>query len=81
MPRQRIHHGGTVYVLPGDFPQRLKRFREASGLPWSEIVRRLGISAYTVWRWHEAGVRPHYRQLNALLSLAEDLGLVHLFGE
>ena len=78
MPRQRIHHGRTVYVMPDDFPERLKRLKQESGLPWAEIARRIGTSPYTVWRWVEAGVRPHWRHQMALLALAEDLGLAHL---
>ena len=42
MPRQRTHHSRITYVLPDDFPQRLARFQEESGLSWSEIARRLG---------------------------------------
>ena len=48
-------------------------------MPWAEIARRLGTSPFTLWRWHEAGVRPHYRHQMALLELAEELGLLHLF--
>ena len=57
MPRQRIHHGRTVYVLPDDFPQRIKRLRQESGLPLAEIARRIDTTPYTVWRWVEVGVR------------------------
>ena len=39
MPRQRNR---ITYALPGDFPQRLKRFQEEPGLSWSETARRLG---------------------------------------
>ena len=78
MPRQRIHHGRIVYVIPDDFPQRLRRLKEESGLPWAEIARRIGTSPYTLWRWVEAGVRPHWRHQMALLALAEDLGLAHI---
>ena len=31
-----------------DFPQRLKRFKEESGLSWAEIARRLGADPKTV---------------------------------
>ncbi len=79
MPRHHTYHGGMVYVLPDDFPRRLKRFQKESGLSWEELARRLGTSSYTVWRWHEAGVRPIFRHLMALLELAESLGLGHLF--
>ena len=78
MPRQRTHHGRPVYVLPGDFPQRLKRFQEESGLSWAEIARRLGTSPYTLWRWAEGGVIPHFRHQTALLELADSMGLAHL---
>ena len=42
MPRQRTHYGRRTYVIPGDFPERLRRFQEESGLSWSESARRLG---------------------------------------
>ena len=48
MPRQRIDHSGIVYVMPEDFPQRLRRLKEESGLPWTEIARRIGTYTYTV---------------------------------
>ena len=32
MPRQRIDHSRTTYGFPDDFPQRLVRFKEESGL-------------------------------------------------
>ena len=78
MPRQHTHHGRIVYVFPEDFPQRLVRFKEESGLSWAEIARRIGTSDLNLRRWKD-GVRPHYRHLMALLELAEELGLAHLF--
>ena len=41
IPRQRNRYSSRTYVLPEDFPQRLKLFQEESGLSWSEIARRL----------------------------------------
>ena len=32
MPRQRTHHSRITYDFPADFSQRLKRFKEESGL-------------------------------------------------
>ncbi len=78
MPRQRIDHSRIVYVLPSDFPERLKLLQKESGLSWAEIARRLGTYPYTVWRWYEGGVRPHFQHQMALLELADDLGLAHL---
>ena len=42
MPRQRTDHSRITYVFPDDFPQRLERFKEESGLSWAELARRLG---------------------------------------
>ena len=79
MPRQRTHHSRRTYVFPDDFPERLVRFKEESDLPWAEIARRLGTYPHTVKRWWKEGVRPHFRHQMALLDLADDLGLGHLF--
>ena len=87
MPRQRIYHKRNTYELPDDFPQRLERFQEESGLSWSEIARRLGTYRHTVWRWAEGRARPNYQHRKALmpslgsatLELADSLGLGHLF--
>ena len=78
MPRQHTRYSRIVYVFPGDFPQRLVRFKEESGLSWAEIARRLGTSTFNLRRWKD-GVRPILRHLMALLELAHDLGLGHLF--
>ena len=78
MPRQRIQHRRIAYVFPEDFPQRLVRFKEASGLSWAELARRIGTFPLTVRRWWKLGVRPNTRHLMALLELAEDLDLLHL---
>ena len=79
MPRQRIQHSRIAYVFPDDFPQRLERFKEASGLSWAEIARRLGVYPHTIWRWRMAGIRPNTEHMLALLELADELGLGHLF--
>ena len=78
MPRQRVEYGGIVYIVPGDLPRRLRRLKEESGLTWTELARRIGIIPYTIYRWVEYGVRPHFRHQLALLALAQDLGLAHL---
>ena len=75
MPRQRIHHSRETYDFPGDFPQRLERFKGESGLPWAELHRRLGTSALNLRLWKDKGVRPILRHQMALLELAEELGL------
>ena len=79
MPRQRTQYRRRTYEFPDDFPERLKRFQEESGLSWSEIARRIGTYRPTVWRWVEGRVRPNVKHMMALLELAKDLGLGHLF--
>ena len=79
MPRQRIHHSRITYDFPDDFPERLKRFKEESGLPWAEINRRLGIHPQTMRRWRRGQSRPDTRNMVALLNLANSLGLGHIF--
>ena len=78
MPRQRAEYGGIFYVIPDDFPRRVRRLKEESGLTWTEFARRIGVIPYTIWRWVEGGVRPHFRHQLALLALAQELGLAHL---
>ena len=81
MPRQRINHSRRTYPLPGDLPVRLKRLQRESGLPWSEIARRLGTYRHTVWRWASGKARPNYQHRKALVELADGMGLGHLFTE
>ena len=81
MPRQHTHHSRMTYDFPADFPQRLVRFKEESGLPWAELNRRLDIDPETMRRWRDRGVRPSTRHMMALRSLADSLGLGHLFND
>ena len=81
MPRQRTNYSRRTYVIPDNFPQRLRRFQEESGLSWSEIARRLGTYRHTVGRWADGGVRPNQHHMRALLDLADDFGLSSLFTE
>ena len=79
MPRQRIHHTRETYEVPDDFPERLERFKEESGLTWAELTRRLGVHPYTMRRWVLRRARPSMRYMMVLLALAGELGLGHLF--
>ena len=73
MPRQHTRHSRIVYVFPDDFPQRLERFEEESGLSWAELARRLGTDRETVRRWRDKGVRPSTQYYAALLVMADSL--------
>ena len=77
MPRQRINYRRTIHHFPNDFPRSLERFKDASGLTWGEMARRLGTNTLTLRRWR-AGTRPNALHLLALLDLAEELKLAHV---
>ncbi len=66
-----------VHTFPEDFPRGLERFKEASGLTWTELARRLGTNSLTLRRWRN-GVRPNALHLLALQDLAASLDLGHL---
>ena len=57
--------------FPHDFPHRLERLREASGLTWRALARRLGVSVRSVYRWR-AGTRPDAAHLLAIVAFATE---------
>ena len=79
MPRQRTYYSRRTYDFPEDFPERLERFKEESGLTWAELNRRLGVHPQTTRRWRKGLARPSTRHMMALLALADGLGLRRLF--
>ncbi len=80
MPRQRKDHHREAHAFPEDFPRRLKRLKEESGLTWTEFASRLGTNPLTVRRWRH-GTRPNALHLYALLELAVSLDLPGLLSE
>ena len=81
MPRKRTDYRRETYNFPDAFPQRVEWLMEEADLSRAELARRLGTYPRTVWRWTEGRGRPNARHLMALLELASDLGLGHLFTE
>ena len=74
MGRQRRIYQPVYYEFPEDFPDRLERFKEAAGLTWNALARRLGVNPYRVREWRR-GTVPDSTNLFILLTLAERLGL------
>ena len=85
---ERLRHASTAHTLQ---QKNLRRSRRLPGA--AEAVQR-GVRPvvvgdfppsrdlpHTVWRWWKAGVRPGQHHLKALLDLADNLGLGHLFTE
>ena len=64
---------GTEF--PDDFPQRLERLREGSGLTWRGMARELGVSVRSVYRWR-AGTRPDAAHMLAIVEFATERELL-----
>ena len=79
MPRQRIDHRRIVYVVPHDFPERLERFKEESGLSWAKIARRLDVHHETLRRWRKGSRSPQHAEHDGAGGPGETPGLAHLF--
>ena len=67
MPPARLLFGITF--LPEDFPARLERFKEASGLTCDGLAACLGIDPRQLQRWRK-GTKPSGDELCALVKLA-----------
>jgi len=59
-------------AFPEDFPQRLERLKEASGLSWRQFTRHVGADRNTVRQWRK-GRKPNAVSMLALLELARDV--------
>ena len=77
MGRQRWVYRLEPPRFPEEFPQRLERFKEASGFSWRGLARELCIDIRLIKRWRN-GARPDSANLIALFGLAAGMGLLHL---
>ncbi len=68
--------------LPDDFPQRLVRLKEASGLTWEEFADVLGVELKQLLRWTQ-GTKPSGGAHHSLVGIAPWIpgGLEILMGE
>ena len=57
-------------VFPEDFPQRLRRLKEASGLTWTAFALAIGVDLKQLHRWLKKGVEPSGGPLMALFRFA-----------
>ena len=69
-------------VLPEDFPDRLRRLKEASGLTWNGLAQELGVDRKQLDRWRK-GVEPCGGAMLSLVRFARRIpgGLDILLGE
>ena len=64
---QPLHQESGVF--PEDFPQRLVRLKEVSGLSWSGLAQAIGVDRKQVRRWSQ-GVEPAGGAMLALVCFA-----------
>ena len=62
-----FHEGG---VLPKDFPERLERLKQASGLSWGALARAIGVDRKSLMRWRNKGVEPCGGAMHAIFRFA-----------
>ena len=74
--QERVYHVEPE-EFPQDFPERLDRFRQAAGLSWRKMSRRLKVNARNVLRWR-AGAKPGSGHLVNLFNLAGRVRLPHI---
>ena len=83
------NHGadGTQPLLSGvlsqDFPRRLERLKEASGLSWRGMAKALGVDPKQLRRWRKKGVEPSGGPMLSLVRFASGIpgGMEILMGE
>ncbi len=73
--RQEFQLRSRSNEFPGDFPRRLERLREASGLTWRGLARELGVNVRALYRWR-AGVKPGARHMLTLVEFATEHDLL-----
>ena len=68
-------------LMPEDFPDRLERLKEASGLSWRGLARAIGIDYKLLRRWRK-GAAPSGGSMLTLFLFANRIGcLPILLGE
>lgn len=75
MGTQRLRHKRVEWRLPEDFPERVARFQEASGLSTRALAGLLGVSPYRLRRWKNGEDEPNTAHLFAALTIAGVMGL------
>ena len=59
-------HSFPSGVLPDDFPKRLERLKEVSGLTWSGFARAIGVGEKQIHRWRNGARALRGRHARAL---------------
>ncbi len=73
--QQWVYHAEPTQ-FPEDFSENLEKFKDAAGLTWRGLARKLKVNARCVRRWR-AGAKPDAGHLYSLCNLAAELDLLH----
>ena len=69
-------------LFPKDFPERLERLKELSGLSWKGLAERIGVKPSRVMGWRRGKVPTGFALLEVIrFSLSVEGGLDALFPE
>ena len=71
---RQVYHP-TQSVFPPEFPGRLARFKEASGLGWRSIARLMRLSLHRLGQWRNKGAATSPAHPFLLLNTAEGMDL------
>ena len=71
------------YRLPDDFPDRLRRLKEAAELTWSGFAAAIGVDYRQMYKWRMHGVEPSGAAMQRLYEFASGIpgGLKILLGK
>ena len=70
MARRKPTYSRVAPVFPRDFPERLERLKEASGLSWHQMARELGTDPGGIREWRTGNKQPASVYLFALFLFA-----------
>ena len=63
---------GIRRPFPRDFPERLERLRELSGLSWRELAERVGVKRSRMTGWRRGNVPRGFALLELLRRRAQE---------
>lgn len=73
--QRRIHRPPVRACLPQDFPGRIVRLQQSTGLSWRALARLLSVRPLRLRQWRSGRAVPNAAHLFRLLTIAEGMGL------
>ena len=70
VPSGDLHLPPGIPLIPDDFPQRLTRLKEMTGLSWERVAVALGVDPRQLLRWRLHGGTPSGGPMLSIVRLA-----------